>query len=334
MTRPDSPPPLVRARFVVALMLVLPFLAHAIWDYVEARRLHARIDAIVRSGAPTSNEPSRVLSDAAVDADRYYRAAAALVGPYRPPRSPQTEYRIGASLRSGTWTPDLVDELRAQLAEHREALSLADRAAALSFEGFSPGWSSGHLTSSLMRLSRLCELRATERALAGDSDAAFESLYSEVQLSRTIGRAPRMTGLATIMARAKPSPAARARLAQSLAEFDRDDRMEQDFKRLRAALLDGSRRVDRLPWLGRPWVAHRLTHQLDAFAALIAGSQRPAAERHAAVLAIGEWPTLFYWPADLSRQQLELQVRGSERETAAIRCARRLVVGEVVNCQP
>ena len=125
----------VRLRFVVALMLVLPFLAHAIWDYVEGAAA-PRADRRHRSsGAPTTNEPYRVLSAGAVDADRFYRAAAALVGPTvrRDRRTPT--YLVAAAPRSGDWTPDLVGEVRAQLAEHQEALSLADRAAALPFEG-------------------------------------------------------------------------------------------------------------------------------------------------------------------------------------------------------
>jgi hypothetical protein len=335
MTISDSPSARVRLRFVVVLMLVLPVLALAIWDYVEARRLNARMDAIVASGAPTSNQRYHALSGGAADADRYYRAAAALIGTFRPPASPGMDYRVGAAVRSGDWTPNLIDEVRAQLAEHREALSLVDRAAALPFEGFAPGWSFGFLTSGLIRLARLCDLRAIERAVAGEPDAAFDSLYAELQLSRTIGQAPRMSGLATIVARAKPSAAARARVAQALADFDRDDRMVEDFTRARAVLLDASRRdVDQMPWIARPLVAHRLTRQLDTFAALVAGAQRPPAERHAAVIAVGLWPTPFAWPADLSRQQLEIQVKGTERDAATIRCARRLVAGEVVDCQP
>ena len=336
MTTSVPRPPRVRLRFVVALMLVLPFLAHAIWDYVEARRLNARIDSIILSGAPTSTDRYQPLTGGAADADRYYRAAAALAGGFRLPASPQMAYRVNAAMRDGNWTPDLVDELRARVDEHREALSLVDRAAALPFEGFSAGWSYNYLGAGIIGLSRLCELRATERALAGDSDAAFDSLYSGVQLVRAMGRAPQqLAALRVIVARTKPSPAAQARLADALAVLDRDDRMAQDFLRLRAVLLDEHRRgLNLMPWIARPWMAHLLTRRLDVFAALIAAAQKPPAERHAAVMAVGDWPMPFPVPADLSRLQLNLQVSSSERQVAAIRCARRLVAGEVVDCQP
>jgi len=52
-----------------------------------------------------------------------------------------------------------------------------------------------------------------------------------------------------------------------------------------------------------------------------------------AVMAVGEWPGLNL-PSPLSRKQLEVQVSAVERQTATIRCARRLVAGEVVNCSP
>jgi hypothetical protein len=334
MTIPDPQPPRLRLRFIVSLLLVLPFLAHAIWDFVEARRLNARIDAIVASGAPTTNEPYRVLSGGAADADRYYRAAAALVGPYRVPAAPDNAHRVDAALRNGGWTPDLVDEVRAQIDEQREALSLADRGAALPFEGFAPGWSSTYLSSGIGRLARLCDLRAVERALAGDSDAAFDSLYSEVQLSRTTGQKPQIVGLSTIVARAKSSAAARARLDQRLAELDRPDQLAQDFTRLRAGALDESRHVALMPWISRPLMVRQVTRRLDTFAALIAAAQKPAAERHAAVMAVGEWPTILRLPEGLRRGQLEMRLRAMEREIAAIHCARRLIAGEVVNCQP
>jgi len=42
----------VRPRFIVALLVALTFLGHSIWDYVEARRLRARIEAIKSRGEP------------------------------------------------------------------------------------------------------------------------------------------------------------------------------------------------------------------------------------------------------------------------------------------
>ena len=324
----------VRLRFVVALMLVLPFLAHAVWDYVEARRLNQRIQDVVASGAPTSNERFRPMSAAAADADRFYRAAAALAGSSRVPALPAIDYQVAAALRSGNWPPDVAATAHAQIEALQEALSLTDRAAPLPFDGFSPGWTSVYLVSGLMRLARFCDLRAAERALAGDSNAALDSLYSEVQLARAIGRAPQMIGLPAILARTMPSPAARVRLTQALAAFDRDDRMALEFTRLRALMLDENRRVGSVPWISQPFMVHQVTRRLDTFAALIAAAQRPAAERHDALMAVGDWPSIFSMSPDMKRQVLSVQVRGTEHELASVHCARQLVAGEAVNCQP
>jgi hypothetical protein len=78
---------------------------------------------------------------------------------------------------------------------------------------------------------------------------------------------------------------------------------------------------------------HRLNERLDLFAQLIAAAERPAGERHAAVMAIGQWPQPGV-PIGRSRETLESIVLASERQTRAVRCARRLVAGEVANCQP
>jgi hypothetical protein len=101
-----------------------------------------------------------------------------------------------------------------------------------------------------------------------------------------------------------------------------------------ARTTEGAPAFDLMPWVARPWMAHLLTRQLDTFADLVAGARKQAAERHAAVMAVGEWPSLFRLPADLSRKQLEIQVSSSERQLTSIRCARRLVAGEAVDCHP
>ncbi len=58
----------VRPKFLawLTLAIALPVLAHAAWDYTEARRLRARVDAIAAKGEPTSIDqvrPVRQLTD-------------------------------------------------------------------------------------------------------------------------------------------------------------------------------------------------------------------------------------------------------------------------------
>ena len=74
--------PLVRPGFVkwstVVFVLLLPLVVHAVWQYVETRRLRLRIDDFMNRGEPITEDRYISLSDGAADADRYYRAAAAL----------------------------------------------------------------------------------------------------------------------------------------------------------------------------------------------------------------------------------------------------------------
>jgi hypothetical protein len=322
----------VRSGFWVALGIALLVTAHAYWDLFESRRVRTRLQAVAATGAPTRPLTAPWLTAGpAADADRYYRAASVLAGPVRPPAPP--EPGLQGALRDGRWTPDLLPALRARIDEQRDALALIDRAAPLPFEGFQLGWRWSYGPAGFITLSRLCELRAVERTLAGDGDGAFESLYSDVRLERVIGRAPVFSGLAFVVARAKPSAASRARLAEALREIDRDDRLQESLIRLRAQLFDmRSQTIDSLPWLVRPWISHAFVNQLDLFADLISAARGP--RRFEAVTAIGRFPNPppFTLSADKSRERLESFVKGISDETERIRCARRLVAGEMVNC--
>ena len=74
----------VRPKFLawLTLAIALPVLAHAAWDYTEARRLRARVDAHMQRKASRrrSIRSGRIanLTDTEREAARLYRAAAAL----------------------------------------------------------------------------------------------------------------------------------------------------------------------------------------------------------------------------------------------------------------
>ncbi len=246
----DARPPLVRPgflRFSTAVFVVLlPFVVHAVWDYVEVRRLSARMDAIARRGEPITMAPFLPVTSSATDADRFYRAAAALSAGYGLIDGAQVVFQMHAALRTGDVTPEALGQIQAHLAKYGEALSLADRAAELPFERFLPGYTFNYLIAGLNSVSRLCEMRATERALAGDGDAALASLFTDVRLERAMGRPPQLYGLKLALDRTHPSAAARTKLARALAEIDRDDFLKRDFMRLRAFAID-QRRVDAAP---------------------------------------------------------------------------------------
>jgi hypothetical protein len=345
---PAASQPRVRRRFIVALLVVLAVLAHSIWDYVEMRRLRARVDAIVERGEPISTPGFRQPgSDAGTaDADRSYRAAATLAGNFRLSDSPQESHRLGVALKDGNWTPELIDRIRTRIGEYADALAYVDRAASLPFEGFAAGWTFNYLQGSIFTLQRLCEMRAIERAFAGDGDGAFASLYSGVRLTRANHSPPLLQGLMVVMERAKPSAAARERLVQALSEIDDGKTLEHDLIRKRAAYVEDA--LGTLRGSGpvfdssvvrvavafqRPWDSHQTVLRLDRFSALIDASRAPQSERWNAIMAVGAWPHGYGLREEGRRSILERWLKNNTAQIERIHCARRLVAGEVVDCR-
>lgn len=327
--------PLVRPRFlkwsIAVFMLLMPLLAYSIWDYVEARRLRARVEAITQRREPTRLSSYKPLNGPSAQAARYYQAAASLVLGFMAEIPAPIGYQLSVAAKDGVWPPELVERARALVDAQREALSLTDRAAGLPFDGFNTGMTFNYLIGNLMGVSRLCGLRANISALDGNGDAALDSIYSAAKLARATYQPPSFTALPFTLARTRPSPAARRRLADALAELDRDDGFRQLLIRLRSQMLD---RGFAYSWFGpgfRLWDLHEFNQSLDVFAQLIAAAETPPAERHAAVMAVGEWPVR--WGRTDGRATLESTLRSSERESDAIKCARRLVAGEVVDCR-
>jgi hypothetical protein len=224
----------VRPRFIVALLVALTLLGHSIWDYVEARRLRARIEAIKSRGEPVGTSGSVQLSAAAADADRFYRAASVLASGFD-----LGGLQLSQAVRNGDWTPDVREAVRTRLAPYAEAFALADRAAELPFEGFAPGTTYNYLVGQLWSLARICALRATLRALDGDSEGAYDALYSAVRVERTLDRPLPLAGLKIVVERSQPSPRSRARVRYALEELRVDDLLTQQFIRMRNAWVNG-----------------------------------------------------------------------------------------------
>jgi len=327
----------VRRRFIIALLAVLPFLAHSIWDYVEARRLRARIEAIKSRGESVG--PRYVqLSAAAADADRLYRAASILASGFDLGAEPRRRHQLSTAIRDGNWTSDVRDEVRARLARYSDAMELADRAAELPFEGFAPGTTYNYLTSHLWSLARICALRATVRALDGDSDGAYAALYSAVRVQRALDRPFHVPGLKIVVERSHPSPAARARVMRGFDDIDVDDLPKQSLVRMRSLWLSGYdrdvvREMSGVSWLARPLAAHRLTRALDVFALLVEAAGKPESQRVAAMQRVDGFPSPFNVSREQSRAALEQSVRGFMADADWVRCARRAVAGEPITCR-
>ena len=324
----------VQTSAVVLFIVLLPFLAYSIWDYAEATRLRGRFSAVIRSGAPLALPYHRPTGEAA-DAERYYRAAAALVlhGDSGASIASNGAWR---SIRQGEWTPGVIALARAETDKNRDALEFVDRAAALPFDDFLVGSSYSYRAGDLLALARVCEFRAAAAAAGNDGDAALASLYSEARLARAFEStstaswtvvAPAFTGLTFVLERTRPSAVAVDRLAGALAALDRDDRLKEAFVRFRATMLNQvmTSPPSRQPG---PLIAHLTVRSLDGFSALIAEADEPWTTRLAAVNAVGVWPqpNLFALGA-AGRTRLESYTRAVGEQVRRIRCARLYVAG-------
>jgi hypothetical protein len=292
----ETPYQLVRPAFAktatVVFVLLAPFVAHAVWDYVEERRLGARVRAVVASGAPTSTPHPVTLSPDAARADEYYRAAAALV----------TSVHLA----------------QPRFEDHADALEFVDRASALPFEGFAPGSSYSYLVSQMITLSRLCERRAVERARQGDANGAYVSLFAAAQLIRTHPWAvyPQIAAVKAVAPVSVPSDM-RQRVERVFAAVDRPDNVTRDVELNRALLLEqigaeSHRRQTIDGWLWGPWNNHLLVRRLDEYSTVIAGGT--PAMRDDMAGAVISMRNVF------------------QHRAATIHCEHQLVAGEVSAC--
>jgi len=330
----------------VAFVVLLPILAYTIWDYVESRRLESRLDAIRRRGEPTSPLYQPPAGDFK-QAERFYRAAAALLAfpdqGIRPdPASIRARNEFQRARLDGRWTPDALELARAEVTMNREALTFVDRAARLPFAGFLGGTSYNYQVGNLLRLARLCELRAAVAANDGDGDAALASFASEASLVRPLDDQAfttlallmgpsRFAGLSATMEKTRPSPAARQMAARAFADVDRDDRLRQVLLQRRVATLSGwpaSFRAPETRGVPQPWSTHERVRTLDDYAALLAVADQPWPQRIDAMVAVGAVP--FYRPSALSkdvtlRQAIAEFTKSVANGVKRIRCARLLV---------
>jgi hypothetical protein len=316
--------------FVVCVML-LPFLAYSVWDYVEMARLRRRLDAIAKSGAPAEAPYQRPTGDAA-ESERYYRAASALSIDFYD-GLPAARNRLQKALRDGQWSADTIGMARAAVARNAEALALVDRAAARSFTGFLAGSSYNYRVADLFRLAHLCEMRAAVAIAASDGNAALASYASEARLIRALDLAPlpgltwggvalpSLVGLSAAVERGQSSGQARDVLARALAEVDRDDRHAMAVLQSRSAALRG-------PDYRGPIVTHFLVASLDVSAELLVAAQQPWPARIDAMNKVGGWPIGGFPPrSEGAKTMLRGFTRSTAEQTRRIRCARLVVSG-------
>jgi hypothetical protein len=299
----------------VALIVLAPFAIHAIWGYIEARRLRAAIVAIEARGEPTRRSTALPSADAA-RSDRYYRAAAALSSRI------YSDLPTGlmAAERSGEWPVDLTEKLRDFLGNYRVALQLLDWAAPLPYENSDPA---EYVGGDLMSAIRLGYLHALERALHDDGEGAAAALYSTIRagryfdgdLSQYLYSSWAAAAVGPVLERTRPTQPSLTLVAQALADNERDDILRAQFLFLRVELLQ-RRPAD--PWvigprarptlvINDPLGTHRVVEQLETLKRLLEAASAPWPDRIDAVVAIDAraLSDFVFGPVEIDRDRLE-----------------------------
>jgi hypothetical protein len=308
--------PAVRIFAIVAVAILLPIAAHRLWDYVELRRLIGEIEAIQAKGEPVSERQAtggpRFVSETH-DAGSYYLAGAMLALGSNPYNAPQRVVEwLAEPMPSRDAVPALATPLQELVKNASDALTLADRGSSLPFTGLPAGTEYSYRTASIAALSRLVGARTLSLSLAGDGEAAVESLLSGLQVRRALRDARLLSApehhVGAVLSLTRPSPQALSRLQTALEGEERPEQPLEFFLAERARYLErhwrrgygsepASPRQYTLPMRSltesvmRPWLSRRLTADLRLWAELVTVTRRPwpeKAQQRKAVLALLE----------------------------------------------
>lgn len=338
----------VRPKFLawLTLVLALPVVAHAAWDYTEARRLRARVDAIAAKGEPTSIDqlrPVRQLTDDGKEAARLYRAAAALASDWN--RNSYVALAPPKNILNSApqdWSPAQREEANRLVTSNSDVLNLVDRATAIEFSGFPPGTDYSYRFAEVWQLEQLASLRT--RLLAVDGrDTAFKSLHVQLLLLQAIDWEYPNTlswfveiisrDLALVVGRVRPTDASLAALETVLHALDRDDRVKRTLFTYRAETLNnGSPRLALgrpsrvvIPWeaVRRPFDLHRVNEVADMQAQYIEYADLPWPQRLEPFrdVDLGPFGELNDARA-MQRYAAAMSVRQEARNAALVRSAR------------
>lgn len=296
--------PAVRLFAIVSFVILLPIAAHRVWDYVELRRLVTEIEAIQAKGEPVTEHQATggvVLSSDTRDAGPHYLAGAMLAfGSYGSDvTSPVLEWLAEPTPTRQPLTA-MAAPLQQFLQTSGDALMLADKASRLPFVGLAAGTEYSYRAASIGALAAVVRARTFSLSLAGDGDAAIESLLSGLQIRRalrderwlSVGRDP----VAAVLSLTQPSPQALSRLQTALEAEDRAEQSVEYMLRERARYIEarwrryyGSEpaapRQYSLPMRSvtesvmRPWISHRAVTDLRLWAELVALARRPWPDR-------------------------------------------------------
>jgi hypothetical protein len=306
--------PVFRWLAIGCFIVLLPAAAHALWDYVEMRRLANAIDDLRQRGEPVSSAMLKRMPDPsntdALRAARYYNAAAALAfrewGRKSPvanlPRDEAIErgrQGLEAIAKTGAIAPDVLGRLQALEVEYRDALEMADRAADLPFTGFPPYFFDDNgRTFGLEDLTIPASARTFAAIAAGNGREAGESLYRSLRLRRALPRSVPWVALplmdVQMMVEHTDVPQETlSKLQSALAQAERPDAVQQELRAHRANVLQAiwatlygkgadantpasNIRIAWNPWnLARPWIAREVRIGLAAQQQVLEAAEHP-----------------------------------------------------------
>ena len=338
----------VRPTFLgwLTFAIALPIVVHAAWDYVEAKGVRSRVEAISAQGEPVSVHeirPLHNLTDTDREASRLYRAAAALASNWnRNAYVPLAPPNNILSAKPEEWSPTQREQANDLLAANSDALAFVDRATALEFSGFHPGTDYSYRFGELWQLEQIVSLRT--RVLAVDhNDTAARALFAHLRLRHAIDREYPNTlswfmesfsrDLALVVGRVRPTEASFAGWEAILSALDRDDRVKRIFLAQRAEWLNsGAVDVTRSPnhpvlipweWVRRPLDLHMVNEVADEQTRYIEFADRPWPQRLDAFRNVDLGPLGEL--KDVRARQLyasAMAVRQEARNAALLRTAR------------
>jgi hypothetical protein len=304
--------PSIRRAAIATCVLLMPLLAHRLWDYLEIRRLIVEIEAIQQRHEPLSSSESMTALPPS-GSDRH-RAGLALIAAgtlalgstQQPALSAMHEWLAGATVVANPQAR-FGEPLATAVDRSGDALALADKARALGFDGLPTAINYSYRTAGLMALERLLSVRTLSLALADRGDDAVESMLTTLMVRRALVDVPiagsGRTAVPGVLSLSHPSDAALLRLQEALASDDerssatawllagRARLIEDVWRQLYgpgAGMLGAVNQANRSlgAWLLRPWLTHGLVHSLRAWAEIIDASRRTGRARIEAAKAV------------------------------------------------
>jgi hypothetical protein len=305
-----------RVAAIVFGLILLPLAAHALWDFLEVRRLVREIEAIRAKGEPvTQQEAGRTYFGGTPEhrrASQYYLAAAALTlqADQLPGEITEVHEWLSGATALTTSRDEIAQQLKSALDNEKDALALMDTANALEFRGFFPGTEYNYRAAGLWRLSRLVSARTIYYSLTQQPDEATKSALASLTLRRTlrnpIGFFRPTAEVPAILSLSTPERQSLEGLQRALEAAEAAHQPEQDIAAQRAWAIEmwwhryygidpRAPRNYSLPirsmseWILRPLFTHQVTAALRGWADLLTAARHP-------------WPQKIKATADVAKR--------------------------------